>query len=95
MTVEGFPSRLNEFGVAQLFGELTITGVTLRGKSATVVFANKFQAYQACEIYSNMVCFLIDIEHLHFQAIDRRHTLKITPLSEEVLSVLLQAAAVN
>ena len=53
--VDGFPSRLNEYGVAQLFGELTITGVTMKGNSATVVFANKFQAYQACEL-NNKAC---------------------------------------
>lgn len=58
MKVEGFPLRLNEFGVAQLFGELGVTSVTIRGSSATVIFTNKFHALQAMELNNKVTLIL-------------------------------------
>ena len=88
MHVDGFPSHLNEFGVAQLFGDLTITGVSLKGTTALVVFANKFQAYQACELNHKVSFVSFRRQKDQIQALDCRHTLRVTPMSEEVLSQL-------
>ncbi|KAK6725558.1 hypothetical protein RB195_004088 [Necator americanus] len=68
--VSGFPSSLNEFGVAQLFPGMKVTGVTIAQDKATVTFATKFLAYQACELDS--------------KKLDRYHTLHVQALSDEV-----------
>ncbi|KAK5970715.1 hypothetical protein GCK32_005024 [Trichostrongylus colubriformis] len=68
--VTGFPSSLNEYGVAQLFHGLKVTGVVLNSDRATVTFATKFLAYQACA--------------LNGKKLDRFHTLSVEPLSREV-----------
>ncbi|KAK6045012.1 hypothetical protein COOONC_17483 [Cooperia oncophora] len=73
--VTGFPSSLNEFGVAQLFHGLKVTGVVLNADRATVTFATKFLAYQACS--------------LHGKKLDRFHTLRVEPISPEVKEQLL------
>lgn len=48
--VTGFPACLNEFGLAQLFPGLKITGVIMSQGKATVTFATKFLAYQVNNI---------------------------------------------
>uniref|UniRef100_A0A0K0DLI9 AAA_11 domain-containing protein n=1 Tax=Angiostrongylus cantonensis TaxID=6313 RepID=A0A0K0DLI9_ANGCA len=68
--VSGFPSSLNEFGIAQLFHGLKVTAVSLGGDSAVVTFATKFLALQACA--------------LHSKQLDRLHTLRVEPLLLEV-----------
>ncbi|KHJ88341.1 hypothetical protein OESDEN_11865 [Oesophagostomum dentatum] len=70
VAVSGFPSSLNEFGIAQLFSGLKVTGVVISNDKANVTFATKFLAYQACE--------------LNHKKLDRYHTLHVEPLSEEV-----------
>ncbi|VDM74090.1 unnamed protein product [Strongylus vulgaris] len=66
----GFPSSLNEYGIAQLFSGLKVTGVAISQEKATVTFATKFLAYQACE--------------LNLKKLDRYHTLHVEALSDEV-----------
>ncbi|KJH40437.1 hypothetical protein DICVIV_13607 [Dictyocaulus viviparus] len=68
--VTGFPPSLNEFGVAQLFHGLKVTGVSLKIDSAIVTFTTKFLALQACALDS--------------KKIDRIHTLHVEPLFAEI-----------
>ncbi|VDL78831.1 unnamed protein product [Nippostrongylus brasiliensis] len=74
--VTGYPSYLNEFGIAQLFHGLKVTGVAIKSGRATVTFATKFLAYQAC---------LSDGKQL-----DRVHTLRVEPVSHEVKEQLAE-----
>lgn len=75
--VTGFPSSLNEYGVAQLFNGLKVTGVVIGMDRATVTFATKFLAYQACSING--------------KKLDRVHTLHVEPVSREIREQLLLA----
>ncbi|XGW22009.1 hypothetical protein V3C99_004738 [Haemonchus contortus] len=77
--VTGYPSSLNEFGVAQLFHGLKVTGVVLNSDRATITFATKFLAYQAC--------------FLNGKKLDRFHTLHVEPISQEVKEQILLAEA--
>ncbi|CAI4228530.1 unnamed protein product [Auanema sp. JU1783] len=69
VSVEGFSSALNEYGVSQLFDNLCVTGVSLTPNGAVVTFVNKFHAYQACSLNNTFL--------------DRVHTLRVRPLSKE------------
>ncbi|EYB94983.1 hypothetical protein Y032_0165g45 [Ancylostoma ceylanicum] len=68
--ITGFPTSLNEFGLAQLFPGLKVTGVIISQGKATVTFATKFLAYEACQLSS--------------KKLDPYHTLHVESLSPEV-----------